>query len=227
MSNIKNYVEVNLDLHNVHVDGDSIVSNSVSAELMLNATENKENIMDLTWSEQYTIHPKSKGVIQFHFGKAILFDESKYNDWVKPFVDLYQSEKDRLEQERQEDEAEYNSFPNVKARKLAELNRAHEAAEAGAHVVSSLGFTADANDRANRDIEGILKTIGDDTVMFCDYENNFHELNRAQCETLQIEIIQNAQAIYAQKWAYRAQVEGAESVEELNAIKFTFSHLSF
>ena len=172
MSNIKNYVEVNLDLHNVHVDGDSIVSNSVSAELMLNAPENKENIMDLTWSEQYTIHPKSKGVIQFHFGKAILFDESKYNDWVKPFVDLYQSEKDRLEQERQEDEAEYNSFPNVKARKLAELNR-------------------------------------------------------AQCETLQIEIIQNAQAIYAQKWAYRAQVEGAESVEELNAIKFTFSHLSF
>lgn len=119
------------------------------------------------------------------------------------------------------------TLDEVRAQKLNELNAAHEAAEAGAHVASSLGFTIDANDRANRDIEGILKTIGDGVVMFCDYENEFHELNRAQCETLQIEIIQNAQALYAQKWAYRAQVEGAESVDELNAIEFTFSHLSF
>lgn len=119
------------------------------------------------------------------------------------------------------------TLDEVKVRKLNELNAAHEAAEAGAHVVSSIGFTADANDRANRDIEGILKTIGDGTVMFCDYDNEFHELNRSQCETLQIEIIQNAQALYAQKWAYRVQVEGAESVDELNAIEFAFSHLSF
>lgn len=115
----------------------------------------------------------------------------------------------------------------MKAEKLEALNAAHEAAEANAHVVSSLGFTIDANDRANRDVEGILKTIGDGAVMFCDYENNFHELNRAQCETLQIEIIQNAQALYSQKWQYRTQVEAAESVEELEALEFTFSHLSF
>lgn len=119
------------------------------------------------------------------------------------------------------------TLDEVKARKLNELNSAHEAAEETAHVVSSLGFTVDANDRANRDIDGILKTIGDGTVMFCDYENNFHELNRAQCETLQIEIIQNAQALYAQKWKYRAQVEGAESIEELDAIEFTFEHQGF
>ena len=119
------------------------------------------------------------------------------------------------------------TLDEVKVRKLNELNAAHEAAEAGAHVVSSLGFTADANDRANRDIEGILKTIGDGAVMFCDYENNFHELHRAQCETLQVEIIQNAQSLYAQKWQYRTQVEAAESVEELEALEFTFSHLSF
>ena len=119
------------------------------------------------------------------------------------------------------------TLDEVKAQKLEELNAAHEAAEENAHVVSSLGFTVDANDRANRDVEGILKTIGDGAVMFCDYENNFHELNRAQCETLQIEIIQNAQALYSQKWQYRTQVEAAESVEELEALEFTFSHLSF
>ena len=116
---------------------------------------------------------------------------------------------------------------HLKTRMLNELNTAHEKAESEAYVVSSLGFTIDADNRANRDIDGILKTIGNGTVMFCDYENEFHELNRAQCETLQVEIIQNAQALYAQKWAYRAQVEGAESVDELNAIEFTFSHLSF
>lgn len=119
------------------------------------------------------------------------------------------------------------TLDEVKAQKLEVLNAAHMQAEETAHVVSSLGFEIDADDRANRDIDGILKTIGDGTVLFCDYENNFHELNRAQCETLQVEIIQNAQALYAQKWQYRTQVEGAESVEELNAIEFTFSHLSF
>lgn len=119
------------------------------------------------------------------------------------------------------------TLEEVKARKLNELNAAHEAAEASAHVVSSLGFTADANDRANRDIDGILKTIGEGTVMFCDYENEFRVLNREQCETLQIEIIQNAQALYAKKWQYRTQVEAAESTEELEALEFTFSNLSF
>lgn len=89
-----------------------------------------------------------------------------------------------------------------KARKLSELNAAHEAAEAGAHLLFSLGFEIDANDKASRDVEGILRTIGDGTTMFCDYNNEFHELNRAQVETLQVEIIQNAQSLYAQKCQY-------------------------
>lgn len=119
------------------------------------------------------------------------------------------------------------TLDEVKAQKLEVLNVAHMQAEETAHVVSSLGFEIDADDRANRDIDGILKTIGDGTVLFCDFNNDFHELNRAQCETLQIEIIQNAQALYAQKWQYRSQVEAAESVEELEAIEFTFEHKSF
>lgn len=120
------------------------------------------------------------------------------------------------------------TLDELKAQKLEELNRAHEQAEADAHVLSSLGFTVDADDRANRDVDGLLKTLKDgETVSFCDFNNDFHELNRAQCETLQIEIIQNAQALYAQKWQYRTQVEAAESVEELEAIEFTFEHKSF
>ena len=120
------------------------------------------------------------------------------------------------------------TLDEVKAQKLEELNRAHEQAEADAHGLSSLGFTVDADDRANRDVDGLLKTLKDgETVSFCDFNNDFHELNRAQCETLQIEIIQNAQALYAQKWKYRTQVEAAESVEELEAIEFTFEHKSF
>lgn len=119
------------------------------------------------------------------------------------------------------------TLDELKARKLDELSAAHEKAEAEAHVVSSLGFTIDANDRANRDIDGILKTIGDGTVMFCDYDNDFHKLNRSQCETLQIEIIQNAQSLYAQKWQYRAAIEAAESSLALSGLSFTFFYESF
>lgn len=120
------------------------------------------------------------------------------------------------------------TLEEVKAQRLSELNAAHEKAEEDAHVVSSLGFTVDADDRANRDVEGLLKTMKDgETVSFCDYLNQFHELTKAELETLQVEIIQNAQRLYSQKWAYRTQIESAESADEVRAISFDFTHLAF
>ena len=120
------------------------------------------------------------------------------------------------------------TLEEAKARRLAELNAAHEAAEADAHVMSSLGFEVDANERANRDVEGLLKTMrAGETVAFCDYTNVFHQLTREQLATLQVEIIQNAQALYSQKWALRTAIGGAVSAEEVDAITIGFAHLTF
>ena len=121
---------------------------------------------------------------------------------------------------------EEDKFNEAKQNKLSELKKTADSALNGAYVVSSLGFKADANPAAVRDLEGLV-IIGADSVMFCDYENNFHPLNKEQVLTLQREILLNGQNLYAQKWTYRASVNAAETLEQLNSITFKFDMLDF
>ena len=151
-------------------------------------------------------------------GRGVLVDESEYENYVKPYVDLWQAEKDRLEKEEQEAQAEYNKFENRQARALTTLNTEFEQAKTDAHLTSSLGFEIDANQTANENITGLLVTIGNGTTQFCDYNNVFHEVNKADLETMQTEIIQNAQYLYQQKWSYRTQIEECTDGDALDEI---------
>ena len=112
---------------------------------------------------------------------------------------------------------------------MTQLNADFETAADRAYVVSSLGFTADANSTANENVNGLLITIGDGTVQFCDSYNQFHELNKAQLETLQSEIVQNGQNLYAQKWQYRTAIEDCVDNEGLDAVVATieFTYMDF
>ena len=115
-----------------------------------------------------------------------------------------------------------------KEQRKNELNTLHEAAEQEAHILSSIGFEIDANDRANRDIAGLLITTEEgETVQFCDYSNIMREVTRAQLEVMQREIIQNAQSLYAQKWYFRSQIDACETSEALSELNFTFFYESF
>lgn len=151
-------------------------------------------------------------------GRGVLVDETEYENYVKPYVDLWQAEKDRLEKEEQEAQAEYNKFENRQARALTTLNTEFEQAKTDAHLTSSLGFEIDANQTANENITGLLVTIGNATTQFCDYNNVFHEVNKADLETMQTEIIQNAQYLYQQKWSYRTQIEECTDGDALDEI---------
>lgn len=151
-------------------------------------------------------------------GRGVLVDETEYENYVKPYVDLWQAEKDRLEKEEQEAQAEYNKFENRQARALTTLNTEFEQAKTDAHLTSSLGFEIDANQTANENITGLLVTIGNGTTQFCDYNNVFHEVNKADLETMQTEIIQNAQYLYQQKWSYRTQIEECTDDDALDEI---------
>lgn len=121
---------------------------------------------------------------------------------------------------------EEDKFNEAKQNKLSELKKTADSALNGAYVVSSLGFKADANPAAVRDLEGLV-VIGADSVMFCDYENNFHPLNKEQVLTLQREVLLNGQNMYAQKWTIRQQINEAESIEALNNIQIEFTMLDF
>ena len=118
------------------------------------------------------------------------------------------------------------SLDDLKVEKLNQLAKAHLDAEANAHILSSVGFEIDANDRANRDINGLLVTMGEeDVVTFCDYNNVMHEVTYTQLKQMLLELIQNAQYIYAQKWMMRDAINSAESKEELDAVEIKFEYI--
>ena len=65
--------------------------------------------------------------------------------------------------------------------------------------------------------------------MFCDYYNQFHEVTKADLETLQSEIIKNAQNLYKQKWQYRTAIEACTDNEGLDAVtaSIEFTYMDF
>lgn len=99
-----------------------------------------------------------------------------------------------------------------------------------ATLISSLGFKADSNERANTDVSGLLVAYEDNQdalITFRDADNEFHALTYAQVKTLQKEIIENGNHAYAQKWMLDAQVESATTKEELDAVVVKFEGKDF
>ena len=219
MNGMNENICVDFLMHSVGVRADYIFSDSVSLGLI--QSQLPKNIKDrvinfIVWD---TTNP-SQTAFNLSNGSAILFESTQenYNNYVKPFVDLWQAEKDRIEAKEQATKAEYNKFENRQARALTQLSDLFEQAKLNAHVRSSLGFEINANQTANENITGLLVTIGDGTTQFCDYNNVFHEVNKADLETMQTEIIQNAQYLYQQKWSYRTQIEECTDGDGLDEI---------
>ena len=118
------------------------------------------------------------------------------------------------------------SLEELKSIKLEQLAQAQLEAEANARIQSSVGFEINAGERAGRDVSGLLVTTKEtDTVQFCDYQNVLHPVTLSQLKVMQAEIIQNAQYIYAQKWAYRDAINEATTKDELDAIVIEFQYL--
>lgn len=121
------------------------------------------------------------------------------------------------------------TLEEVKAQKLAELEQKFLAwYETDATVTSSLGFVADSDARAMMDTSGLVTTLeaqpeeARGTVAFMDHNNVPHQLTLDQMKTVNLEIVQNGQSAYAQKWALRTAIEAAETLEAVNAIEIKF-----
>ena len=114
----------------------------------------------------------------------------------------------------------------ARTEKLAELEAAFDTASHKAHCTSSVGFEIDADEMANRNVSSLIVAMeanGEDSVLFCAYDNTFHEVTLDQLRIMQIEIITHARAVYARKWALREAIEAAQSVVELESLSISFS----
>ena len=114
----------------------------------------------------------------------------------------------------------------ARQRRLIELNRVFaDWREDGATIISSLGFEADADERASADVGGLV-TFGESAI-FMDAENQPHELTLDQLKVLQKEIIQSGISAYETKWAFRNEINSADSVDTLNSIYISFEPKDF
>ena len=60
-----------------------------------------------------------------------------------------------------------------------------------------------------------------------DHDNQTHLLTLDQLKTVQLEIIQNGQSAYQQKWTLRTAIKEAQSKEDLEAIEIKFTAEDF
>ena len=183
--------------------------------------------------------PEKLHAIQWHNGTGEMewrddinhpLTPADYAEDVAPFVELWEAEKARLEEEAAAAEAarlaEYNSVEATRGRKEEELANAFTKATATAHLTCSLGFDIDANDAANRNVSGLVTLMeaegAPENLQFCDYNNEIHTVTLTDLHVMQQEIIANGSALYARKWALRDAINIVATTEELNAITISF-----
>lgn len=178
--------------------------------------------------------------IQWHYGSGTLeldgftgepLTAADYDRAVAPYVQFWTTEKARREAEKAAQEAEYNRIENVKARKLAELNRAMEEAKVSSSVSikSSVGYTVNANTTAKQTVDGLITAMtatGRDTVSFMTFDNQLVELTLEQLKAIQLELISYGNNLYARKWALRSQIEACATKKEVDAIVISYADVT-
>ena len=178
--------------------------------------------------------------IQWHYGSGTLeldgftgepLTAADYDRAVAPYVQFWSTEKARREKEKAEQEAEYNRLENVKARKLAELNRAMEEAKVSSSVSikSSVGYTVNANTTAKQNVDGLITAMtatGRNTVSFMTFDNQLVELTLEQLKAIQLELISYGNNLYARKWALRSQIEACATKKEVDAIVISYADVT-
>ena len=178
--------------------------------------------------------------IQWHEGSGTLeldgftnepLTASDYDRAVAPYVQFWETEKAKREAEKAEQEAEYNKLENVKARKLAELNRAMEEAKVSSSVsiLSSTGYTVNANTTAKQNVDGLITAMtatGREVVGFMTYDNQLINMTLEQLKTIQLELISYGNNLYARKWTLRAQIEACTTKEEVDAIVISYADVT-
>ena len=117
------------------------------------------------------------------------------------------------------------TLDELKQSKLEAVKTAFLAASETAHCMSSVGFEIDANETANRDINGLIVVMearGKEAELFRAYDNTFHEVTLDDLKTMLVEISEHGQKLYARKWQLEVSIQAATTAEELDAITITF-----
>lgn len=132
--------------------------------------------------------------------------DENYATYVQPFVDVWESKV--LDSERE--------------LTLQKLSLAFEKKLVASTVESSLGFTVDADTQALINVQqlrSVMELGAWESVEFCDADNVLHTIRLADVEMLEKEIAPVAIKLRAWKFATRARIKSATTVEEVEEIE--------
>lgn len=123
------------------------------------------------------------------------------------------------------------SLSELKSDKLAELTAItskfdNQLVNTDMIINSSLGFKVNADLRSQNNLRGLI-AVGVEPVNFVAADNRVKSLGLAELNTLLNECALNGQSLYLQKWGYKAQIENAQTKEELETIELKFTMKDF
>ena len=123
------------------------------------------------------------------------------------------------------------SLSELKSDKLSELTAItskfdNQLVNTDMIIKSSLGFSINADLRSQNNLRGLI-AVGVEPVNFMTADNSIKSLSLAELNTLLNECALNGQSLYLQKWGYKAQIENAQTKEELEAIELKFTMKDF
>lgn len=171
-------------------------------------------------------------------GKRVDLEDTPENfaKWVQPFIDLWQAEKDRLEQEQIEAEQELLKFENRKERALETLvNDYHSTLESG-FVRTSMGFDADISPDSVATLSATNLALNNNILaeeapktIFRDFYGLKRELDKVQVELLICQINAAQNHIRELKYTFKDKIKNTIDNESLNAALDTcaYSTLDF
>jgi hypothetical protein len=124
----------------------------------------------------------------------------------------------------------YIPIEEIKQIKYKHIEEKFQIASSTAFITSSYGFRVDANDIANRNVDGLIKIMkveNESNVLFRDYDNNFHNITLEELETIQIEIIKNGKFLYKQKWDFLNDISSLTKEHEVIAYNISYKNMDF
>ena len=227
---MKNEVNIYFDVQAIQVDGRYLPIQGVSLTLIIDTLPSDvdfSGVKNMGWSSNMGL-PK-KGYIALSNGSPFMFDEDKYADYIQPYVDLWQAEIDRLEQEQQAAKEEYAKFENRKERALDTIQSDYEAVLSRGFVRTSLGFDADIKPDSTATLLGTQTglvyasralDVGSEAprTVFRDFYGLKRELDAVQVERLICEINGAQNYIRELKYKFKDQIKGTFDNDSLNAV---------
>lgn len=124
----------------------------------------------------------------------------------------------------------YKPLETLKEMRCNDVTKLFNTISEYAWINSSCGFKIDANEIANRNIEGLIKILkaeNKESEILKDYNNNFQTVTLKDLEVIQLEIIKNGQHLYNQMWKFINDINSLSTQEDVMAYNTTFTNMDF